>query len=246
MGVPIIGCRCPVCLSKDEKNKRTRPSAFLKAKGKAIVIDAGPDFRTQALREEISHIDGVIFTHAHHDHTAGLDDLRVFTIRRSNPIPCLLSEKTANDLKRRYDYIFREGGESKLVSKVELQILEEERGETHFLDISFRYLSYIQSGMLVNGFKVGNLAFITDIKNFSETIYDDLQGTKVLVVSALRHGPSHMHLTVEEALAFSRKVGAEQTWLTHIAHELDHEQTNRSLPSNVQLAYDGLTISFQE
>lgn len=245
MGVPVIGCSCPVCTSKDEKNKRTRPSALLKAKQKTIVIDAGPDFRTQALREGLGYIDGVIFTHAHHDHTAGLDDLRVFTMKRSSPMPCLMSESTAKDLKHRYEYIFQKSDKPKLVSKVELHVLNGDRGESSFLGIPFRYLSYIQSGMPVNGFRFGNLAFVTDIKEFPETVYEDLQGIEVLVVSALRHGPSYMHLTVEEAVDFSRKVGASQTWLTHIAHELDHEETNRNLPSNVRLAYDGLTITFQ-
>ncbi len=244
MGVPVIGCRCPVCVSTDLKNKRTRPSALLKVHGKTIVIDAGPDFRTQALREGIDHIDGVIFTHAHHDHTAGLDDLRVFTMRSSSPIPCLLSAATAENLKVRYDYIFTHDGRPKLVSKVDLHEIDGDRGEVQFLDIHFHYLTYIQAMMPVNGFRVGGLSFITDIKDFPETVYQDLAGTEVLVLSALRHGPSHMHLTVDEAVEFSQKIGAKQTWLTHIAHELDHEKTNQDLPSNVQLAYDGLSIEF--
>lgn len=245
MGVPIVGCKCSVCNSDDPKNKRTRPSAMLEIEGKKIVIDAGPDYRTQALREGIDQINGVIFTHAHHDHTAGLDDLRVYTMRQQDPIPCLVSQETADDLKVRYDYIFREHDKTKLVSKVDLQIMKGDRGEVSFLDFSIKYLSYIQAGMLVNGLCIGNMAFITDIKEYPESIYEDLQGVELLVLSALRYSKSYMHLSVEEAVEFSQRVGAKQTWLTHIAHDLDHAEVNQSLPSNIQLAYDGLSINFQ-
>ena len=245
MGVPIIGCKCDVCVSTNLKNKRTRPSAMLQIDGKTIVIDAGPDFRTQALRENIDHIDGVVFTHAHHDHTAGLDDLRVYTMRREQPIPCLASRPTADDLQIRYDYIFKTYDKPKLVSKVILQVLEEEKGVARFLDLSFKYLTYVQSEMPVNGLCLGNLAFITDIKEYPESIFDDLHGTEILVVSALRYSKSYMHLSIDEAVAFSQRVGAKQTWLTHIAHELDHDVVNHNLPSNIQLAYDGLSIEFQ-
>lgn len=245
MGVPIIGCECQVCTSDDPKNKRTRPSALLEIDGKTIVIDAGPDYRTQALREGIRHIDGVIFTHAHHDHTAGLDDLRVYTMRREDPIPCLASQPTAEDLKKRYDYIFKTYDQTKLVSNVDLQIMKGERGEVSFLDIPIKYLTYVQSDMPVNGLCIGNLAFITDIKEFPESVYNDLAGTDILVVSALRYSKSYMHLSIEEAVAFSNRVGAKQTWFTHIAHDLDHHSVNLDLPSNIQLAYDGLSIEFQ-
>lgn len=245
MGVPIIGCDCFVCSSEDPKNKRTRPSAMLEIDGRTIVIDAGPDYRTQALREGIDQIDGVIFTHAHHDHTAGLDDLRVYTMRRQDPIPCLASKPTADDLRARYEYIFSASDHTKLVSKVDLQIMEGDRGEVSFLNLPIKYLTYIQSDMPVNGLCIGNLAFITDIKDYPETVYEDLHGIEVLVLSALRYSKSYMHLSIEEAVEFSRKVGAKQTWFTHIAHDLDHTEVNQDLPSNIQLAYDGLSIDFQ-
>jgi phosphoribosyl 1,2-cyclic phosphate phosphodiesterase len=246
MGVPVIGCSCSVCLSQSPYNQRSRPSALLQFAKKNIVIDAGPDFRTQALKNGIDHLEGVIFTHAHHDHTAGIDDLRVYTMRTRRPIPCLASVPTADDLKMRYGYIFEVGERAdKLVSKIQLQIMEGERGKTVFADLPIRYMTYTQAGMPVNGLCIGNLSFVSDIRQYPESIYEDLQGTEILILSALRYHPSPMHFSIDEAVEFSRKVGAKMTWLTHIAHEVDHEEANTRLPSNIQLAYDGQSIKFQ-
>lgn len=245
MGIPVIGCGCSVCSSTSPKNKRLRPSALLKVNNKVIVIDTGPDFREQAIKNRIDRLDGVIFTHAHHDHTAGFDDLRVYAMYRKDPIPCLASFATAQDLKKRFDYIFLKNGKHQLVTKVDMHMLNGEKGVVRFLDLEIKYLTYYQSGMPVNGFSIGNFAFISDIRDYSPSIFNDLQGVDTLVLSALRATPSPMHLGIEEAVEFAGKVGARQTWLTHIAHEVDHDLANENLPSNVQLAYDGLTFQFQ-
>lgn len=246
MGIPIIGCECAVCRSPSTYNKRLRPSGLLKIFEKEVLIDCGPDFRMQMLQHHIKKIDGLIFTHAHYDHTGGFDELRIINARSKKPIPCLLSEATAQELKMRFPYVFDVNDPmSTLTAKVSLQYLESTRGYIEFLGIPIHYMTYEQGGMLVNGFRFGNFAYISDIRHYPETIFADLKGIETLVISCLRYQQSHLHFNVEEAVEFSKKVGASQAWFTHIAHELDHDLTNSKLPPNYQLAYDGLEINFE-
>jgi phosphoribosyl 1,2-cyclic phosphate phosphodiesterase len=244
LGVPMVGCPCEVCKSDNEHNKRLRPSALVIMNDKKFLIDAGPDFRTQMLRQEVKTIDGVLFTHPHHDHTSGVDELRIFYIWNQHPLPTLLSEVTEEDIRRRYPYMFKEEGEH-LTSKLDFQILKNDRGMVDFVGVPIRYLTYYQGKMPVNGFCFGNLAYISDIRQYPDTIFGDLRGIQTLVVSALRFAPSPLHFSVDEAVEFAKRVGAKQAWFTHIAHDLDHEKTNAYLPSNMRLAYDGLEIDFE-
>lgn len=245
MGIPVIGCRCSICTSPSSFNKRLRPSVLLSIDDKKILIDAGQDFRTQALRYQINDLDGVIFTHAHYDHTAGIDDLRVYYMKDKEPLPCLLSQATADEILNRFSYIFCKKPSIKLMPKFVFQILEGERGVVEFLGLQVIYLTFEQTGMLVNGYRLGNFAYISDIRHYPETIFEDLQGIEHLVLSALRYEPSQMHFSIDEATDFAKRVGAKQTWLTHIAHEVDHETANSHLPTNIRLAYDGLTVEFE-
>jgi phosphoribosyl 1,2-cyclic phosphate phosphodiesterase len=244
MGIPVIGCHCKVCKSESPCNQRMRPSGLLSIDGKKILVDCGPDFRIQALKYHIEHLDGLILTHAHHDHLAGVDDLRVYSMHNKESLPCLLSQETAKNLKHRYHYFFDEIGE-KLVARMDLKVIEHERGKVNFLDIPISYLSYEQMGMKVNGFRFGDFAYISDIRDYPNTIFQDLNGIKTLVVSALRMTPSRMHFSVDEAMEFVRLVGAEEAWLTHISHDLDHEETNAYLPPHIRMAYDGLQLNFR-
>lgn len=245
MGIPVIGCSCPVCLSSSPYNKRLRPSGLLTIGKLRFLIDSGPDFRQQALSYHIDHIDGLILTHAHHDHTAGIDEMRIFSLRSHHPIPCLLSSETLADLVKRFYYIFDSEGEyAKVTAKFNLQVIDDGRGDLIFQGIPIRYFSYEQGGMRVNGFRFGSLAYVSDIRHYPETIFEDLKGVKTLILSALRYAPSHLHFCVDEAIDFARRTEAKETWLTHIAHEIDHEQTNAYLPPNIRLAYDGLQIEF--
>ncbi|MEM1282845.1 MAG: MBL fold metallo-hydrolase [Chlamydiota bacterium] len=242
MGVPVIGCHCNVCRSSHPKDKRLRSAGLISMNGKTILLDCGPDFRQQALKYEVDNLDGVIITHAHYDHTSSIDELRVFYMRTGEAIPCLVSKDTSDDLIKRFDYIFRFRKKSVLVPKIELVELKEDRGEVVFEGIKFRYFTYEQVKMKVNGFRLGNFAYVTDIHDYPESIYEDLDGVDFLVVSALRFTPSHIHLTVDEAVEFAHQVGAKKTWLTHIAHELQHEHANAYLPPDVRVAYDGLEL----
>ncbi len=246
MGVPVIGCSCSVCRSPSDRNKRLRSAGLLKIGSKTLLIDVGPDFRQQALKFQIKHLDGILLTHCHFDHIGGLDDLRVFYFIQKKALPCLLSKEMMEDLKVRYDYLMQPLSKGKSVyTQLDFQVLEGDFGLTHFEGIPIQYLSYTQAGIKVNGFRVGSFAYVSDIREYSETIFDALKGVEVLVLSSLALLPSRMHFSVEEAIAFANRVGASMTYLTHAAHELDYEEVSRDLPSQVRLSYDGLEISFK-
>lgn len=246
MGVPVIGCSCLVCQSSNPYNKRTRSACLVTVDGKIILIDVGPDFRLQALTYKISSLDAIMITHSHQDHVGGIDDLRPFFFYRKKPAPCFMSEDTFSDLKHRFPYIFKEIPKgASLVPRFDVQVINHDRGRVAIEGVPFFFTSYHQMGMKVLGFKLGDLGYVSDIKDYSESIFEDLQGVKTLVVSALRHESNSFHFTVDEAVAFAGRVGAKKTWLTHIAHELDHDKTNAELPDGIEMAYDGLEISFE-
>lgn len=242
-GIPMIGCKCPVCTSKEPRNRRLRPSGLLRVGDQTILIDAGPDYREQALTYHIDHLSGVLLTHSHFDHIAGLDELRTYYLLHREVLPVLVSESTWQDLKKRYDYLFKEKSWGmSLAAQLDFQVLKNPRGERNFCEVLLRYVTYEQGGMQVNGFRFGSFAYISDIRHYPETIFEDLEGVETLVLSALRHEPSIMHFNLEEAIAFSRKIGAQTTYFTHISHELEHVKTNEALPSGFLLAHDGLLL----
>jgi len=246
MGVPVVGCHCATCKSKNPCNNRMRSSALISYSNRDILIDSGPDFRTQGLRFGIDNIDGIIFTHAHYDHTAAVDELRIFTLRSGQPLPCLLSNDTLRDLRVRFYYIFEAPGTAqKITTNLVPQILEGKNGEASFLGLQIKYTTYSQENTLVNGFRFGSLAYITDIKNYDDEIFKMLAGVDTLILGALRIKPSNLHFSLDEAVAFAEKVQAKKTWLTHIAHELEHDEINKILPPQIALSYDGLELSFE-
>jgi phosphoribosyl 1,2-cyclic phosphate phosphodiesterase len=243
-GVPIIGCRCVVCSSESPFDKRLRPSGLLRVGGKKLLIDVGPDFRQQALREGIDRIDGLLLTHTHYDHIAGIDELRIFFVREKKAVPCLLSAASKRDLDKRYGYLFEKG--KSLTAQLDLRVLEDEQGSVDFLGTEVSYVRFAQAGMDVLGFRVGDFAYVSDIRDYQEGVFEQLAGVKTLVLSALKPEPSPLHLSYEEAVAFARRVGAERTWLTHLSHAVAHEVGNQGLPSDVRLGYDGLELEFNE
>lgn len=246
MGVPVIGCNCSVCTSHSRYNKRLRPSLMIEVGRKKILIDVGPDFRQQALLAELKTIDGLIITHTHFDHIAGLDELRIYTLKEKRAIPVLLSKESFEELKVRYHYLFKERHPfGNWVVNLDFHVLEEERGPVSFQGIPTYLFSYKQGSMPVLGFKIGNFAYVTDIKTYEETIFEDLKGVDILVVSALRETSSYVHFTLQEAVEFAQKVGAKQTFFTHLAHELDFDESNAKLPEHIRLSYDGLKVEFK-
>lgn len=243
VGVPIIGCSCSVCISKNPYNHRLRPSALLRIAQKQFLIDPGPDFRFQALRAGIVTLDGLLLTHAHHDHTAGLDDLRPLFYRSKSQLPVLLSSETAQDVRTRFNYLF-ESENKTFVPLFKLQLLSGQTGSVDFEELPVQYVTFSQGGMRVNGFRIGDLAYLSDIKNFQHSIFDELKGVRYLIISALRYTPSPLHLSVDEAVDFANQLKVERGWITHVSHELEYHQTNSYLPSHIHLAYDGLEIDF--
>lgn len=242
-GVPVIGCECDVCTSSSPYNRRLRPSGWIQVGGKSLLIDAGPDFRQQALTHGIKRIDGLLLTHTHFDHIAGIDDLRIYSSRQSGPIPCLLSQESFDEFQVRYHYLFKKGRNTTV--QFSYQIIDERPGLVSFEGIRVGCFDYVQGDMKVVGYRIGDFAYVTDIREYSDTVFASLKGVKHLVLSALREEPSHLHLSLEEAVAFARRVGAESTRLTHLSHFLDHEEIKRKLPPDVQPGYDGLTIEFE-
>lgn len=245
-GVPVVGCSCPTCSSLNAKNQRLRPSGLLKIENRLFLIDVGPDFRSQALKNKITHLDGLLLTHPHYDHIAGIDELRVFYFKQKKPLPCLLSPESLDNLKERYKYLFQPIGEaSTLSAQIEFQILDQEIGQAEFCGLKIGYCSYFQGGTLVTGWRLGDFAYLTDVKDYDETVFIALKGVKKLVLNALRKEPSPLHLTIDEAVAFGKKVGVEKLYLTHISHAIEHGAVEKELPLGVHLAYDGLEISFE-
>ncbi len=245
LGVPMIGCECSVCLSSDLKDKRKRSSSLIKLDGKTFLLDVGPDYRELALKYKINFLDGCILTHSHYDHVGGFDDLRVYSYQ-GKKLPCLMLAQTFQELKANYPYLLEPTEKGGLSSSFfSWQTVDSAFGSTVFEGLFLEYVTFLQKGMEVMGLKIGNLAYISDIKEYDAKLIESLQGIDILIVSALRKTKSLMHFSIEEALAFASLIQPKQVYLTHIAHEIAHETVLGELPKGVSLAYDGLEIAFQ-
>lgn len=260
MGVPTLGCGCAVCTSADPHDRRLRPSVLVRwnetgngtsvesgtepatSLERLVVIDTGPDFREQALRSGVKRVDAVFYTHSHADHILGLDDLRPLSfaaIREGGPIPLYATVETTAVLQSIFAYTFSPRATYPNRARVHLEPLLE-RNSVH--GVEFLRIPLMHGEMEIVGYRFGSAAYLTDVSDIPEESFALLEGLDHLVLSALRYKPHPSHATVEQALGWARRIGARQTWLTHIAHELGHESANRALPPGVALAYDGLTV----
>jgi phosphoribosyl 1,2-cyclic phosphate phosphodiesterase len=245
-GIPVIGCSCAVCASRSAKNKRLRTSGLLQLDGKNFLIDATPDLRQQALLHHITHVDGLVLTHSHFDHIGGLEEMRIFNFMQEGPIDCLLSDSTYSDLQKLFFYHFQDRKANETYSaQFQFHVTKKPMGEEALGGLPFRYFRYSQGSMDVLGLRVGDLAYLTDIKVFSSDIFPFLEGVNTLVISALRFTPSIFHLSFDEAIAFAERVGAKESYFVHISHEIDHDNASQLLPKGISLAYDGLEICFK-
>jgi phosphoribosyl 1,2-cyclic phosphate phosphodiesterase len=233
-GIPVVGCKCTVCKSDDPANKRLRSGAIFRLGSKNILVDAGPDIRQQALKYDIDHVDAILITHYHEDHIGGLDDLRGFFYNQEKKaIPVYLSENTYEMVAVRFGY---------LLERFTFIKINEHIGSFELFGNEFSYCAYEQGSVPVLGFRLGKAAYLTDIKYYDEQIFTFLKGVESLVVSALNFKGSHMHLSIEESIAFGKKSGAKNTYLIHMNHEVDAEEVTRSLTEGAALAIDGMEI----
>lgn len=242
VGVPTIGCTCRVCSSTDPHDKRLRASVLVESGDTRVLVDCGPDFRQQMLGLEFKKIDAVLLTHEHYDHVGGIDDLRPFCT--FGEVDVYADGNTVGDLRRRIPYCF---GESKYpgVPKINLSVVEPHRpfsiGSIDVLPIQ------VMHGKLpILGYRFGDLVYITDMKTIRKEEMEYLKDVKILIVNALRFSPEHhSHMTVNEAMEFIRMVSPEKTYFTHMGHDIGlHEEVNRQLPDDMDLAYDGQMIEF--
>ncbi len=239
-GIPVIACSCAVCTSADTRDKRLRSSVLLQVDDKNIVIDSGPDFRYQMLRAGVTHLDALVFTHEHKDHTAGLDDIRAFNYKQGEAINVYAHKRVQDALKKEFSYIF---AHHKYPGIPQLDLFEIGHHPFEVAGVPFIPIEVMHFQLPVLGFRIADFTYITDAKTVTEVEKAKIKGTKVLVINALQQEKHISHFTLEEALAFAQEMGAEKTYFTHISHRLGtHHKISELLPAGVELAYDGLCI----
>jgi phosphoribosyl 1,2-cyclic phosphate phosphodiesterase len=246
VGVPCIGCNCPVCQSPDPLNKRLRCAAILGLPEGNLLIDTPPDLRTQLLREQIGIVHSVLFTHEHADHIFGLDDLRLFQFYLGHPVPLWCDEAVESRIRHSFDYAFHSVEETHAGAVPKLDFLR--IGSQPFEVLGQRVIPIrLQHGprFTVLGFRFGNVAYCTDTNGIPPASLSQLEGLDVLVLDALRDRPHATHFSLDEAIETARRLKPKQTYFTHVSHELEYHATNARLPDGMALAHDGLVIRLE-
>ena len=239
-GVPVIGCSCEVCRSVDYRDKRLRVSVHLQIEDKSIIIDSGPDFRQQVLRERIKKLDALVFTHEHKDHTAGLDDIRAFNFSQNKDIPVFGEQRVLDQLQREFAYIFADY-KYPGIPRVELNPIQNEPFEVE--GIPFTPIRALHYKLPVFGYRVGDFTYITDANHIDKQEKEKIKGSKVVVLNALRKEPHISHFSLHEAVDLLEELQPEKAYLTHISHLLgQHRNVEPQLPDFIRLAYDGLQL----
>ena len=235
-GVPVVGCDCDVCTSDNPRNKRTRSSLLIQTKGKNILIDSSTDLRFQALEYDIKRIDAVLYTHSHADHTHGIDDLRTFNFINDMEIPCFANEETVNNLKNNFSYIFDDfpafGGKPRLN-------LIPINGTFQFENIEIEPVEILHAQWLINGYKIGTMAYLTDCSGIPDSSIKKLENLDLLIIGALRYKPHKAHFNVDEAVDMVNELNPKLAIFTHMSDKLDYDQLNNELPEHIEPAYDG-------
>ena len=241
IGVPVITCDCPVCISNDQRDKRMRTSVMIEVNGHTFVIDCGPDFRHQMLRQRVMNLDAVIFTHEHRDHIAGLDDVRAFNYVLNKKIDIYGTPQVMEAIRVEFPYIF---SESRYFGAPQLTMHPIDDQPFTILGVEFIPILVLHEKLPVTGFRVGDFTYITDASYISESELEKIKGSKVIVLNALRNSKHVSHFSVNEAVDILKKLQPEAAYLTHLSHFVGlHEDVNKKLPDFVMLAYDGLELT---
>jgi phosphoribosyl 1,2-cyclic phosphate phosphodiesterase len=242
-GVPVIGCDCDVCSSEDIKDKRFRTSAMIEVKGKRIIIDCGPDFRIQLLRNNVDDLDGIFFTHGHRDHTAGIDDVRGFNYIHNKAINVYTSEEVLESIKVAFPYIFNTNGYMG-APKLDVHIIENKTFD--FQGIPVTPILVKHKDLDVYGFRIFDLCYITDANYIAPEELEKIKGVKVLVLNALRNSKHLSHFSLSEAIDIVNIIKPEKAYFTHMSHFIGrHEKVENELPENIHLAYDNLSVEIE-
>jgi len=242
-GVPVIACPCEVCASHDLRDKRLRSSILIESEKVTVVIDTGPDFRQQMLREDVKKLDAVLITHSHKDHIAGMDDVRSFNFLTKKAMKVYAAPWDQEVIRREFSYAFED---KKYPGVPEIELINLDENEIKVKDLIIQPIPVKHRFLTVFAFRIGPFAYITDANKISEKSMEALHGVKYLVIDALRREKHISHFNLEEAIEVSRKIGAEKTWFTHVSHAMGQAMTiNKTLPQGMQLAWDGMLISVE-
>jgi phosphoribosyl 1,2-cyclic phosphate phosphodiesterase len=243
MGVPTIGCACAVCRSLDPRDRRTRPSVLLSYGERHVLIDTTPDFREQALRERITQLDAVLYTHTHADHILGIDDLRPLTYHRaSGKLPLYAAPRACDFLRNMFRYIFEPTYKFGGLPQVDLYPID---GLVELFGARFEPLTIIHGEAPILGYRFGSAAYLTDHSEVPAETLEKLRGLDILFLDALRYTPHPTHSTIEQSLKIVNEVKPKRAFFTHICHDLGHAATDAALPSGVRLAFDGMKLEFE-
>lgn len=241
-GVPVIACDCPVCTSVDYRNQRLRSSVLIESESTTLVIDTGPDFRQQMLREHVQKLDAVVFTHEHKDHVAGLDDIRSFNFRQKADMPVYAVKRVLDRLKEEFSYVF---ADHKYPGVPTVEVHELNGNSFSVQDIQLTPIEVMHHKLPVLGFRINDLAYITDAKTISSSEKVKLRDLDILIINALQVKEHISHFTLSEAIDLVAELAPKKAYFTHISHYLGlHKEVEQKLPDNVSLAYDGLVLNF--
>lgn len=243
VGVPAIACDCEVCGSTDSRNKRTRASVLISVSGQNFLVDASIDLRQQMLREEITSLQAILLTHGHADHVFGLDDVRMFNFMQRMPMPIYGNDDTLTAVRRTFWYVFDDGPTASSRPRMLLNSID---GPFDISGVTVTPLSIIHGTMSILGYRIGNLAYITDGSEIPDETVDLLRGLDVMVINALRRRSHPTHFTLERALEQIERIRPRRAFLTHISHELEHAALAAELPAGVEPAYDGLHVEIHD
>ena len=246
MGVPTLGCDCAVCTSTDPRNRRTRPSVRIAYGGHTVLIDTGPDFHAQALRERVQRVDAVFYTHGHVDHVLGMDDLRPLSFRNPGNLPLYADDPTAEVLERIFEYTFRAEDRYPTSARVEIHRLDPTPGASvELFGANFMRIPVTHGRQEITGYRFGKAAYLTDMSDIPPVSLPLLQDLDILILDALRREPHPSHSHLANSIALAKQLKPQRVFFTHLSHDLDHAATEAILPPNMHLAYDGLQLQFE-